>query len=50
MVENIEAEDVCKVIARKKKKRRGKAEQLLRVCVCVFSLCWLQDCHSTLVE
>lgn len=56
MVENIEAEDVCKVIARKKKKRRGKAEQLVRVCVCFHcagyktaTLLWLNNSEGALV-
>lgn len=39
MVENIEAEDVCKVIARKKKKKKGKSRTAAAcVCVCVFTV------------
>lgn len=37
MVENIEAEDVCKVIARKKKKE-GEKQNSWCMCVCVFTV------------
>lgn len=57
MVENIEAEDVCKVIARKKKKE-GEKQNSCCVCVCVCFHCagyktatllWLNNSEGALV-